>query len=78
MIIVEVWGRPCYEGEGQGRGAGSAVALTAYARIEDRTRALRASYQMRVAKPVELAEFVAVVWSLLKRGTGGQTKQPAG
>jgi PAS domain S-box-containing protein len=41
-----------------------AVALTAYAREEDRMRALRAGYQVHIAKPVNPAEFVAVVASL--------------
>jgi CheY-like chemotaxis protein len=45
-----------------------AVALTAYARTEDRLQALRAGYQMHVPKPVELAELVAVVASLVGRG----------
>jgi CheY-like chemotaxis protein len=44
-----------------------AIALTAYARAEDRLRALRAGYQMHVPKPVELTELVAVVASLIKR-----------
>lgn len=44
-----------------------AVALTAYARGEDRLRALRAGYQMHVAKPIELAELVAIVASLAER-----------
>jgi CheY-like chemotaxis protein/anti-sigma regulatory factor (Ser/Thr protein kinase) len=44
-----------------------AVALTAYARSEDRLRALMAGYQMHVPKPVELAELIAVVASLVKR-----------
>lgn len=44
-----------------------AVALTAYARAEDRLRALRAGYQMHVSKPVELAELVAIVASLGNR-----------
>ena len=44
-----------------------AIALTAYARVEDRLRALRSGYQMHVPKPVELAELVAVVDSLAKR-----------
>jgi CheY-like chemotaxis protein len=44
-----------------------AIALTAYARVEDRLRALRAGYQMHVPKPVELAELVAVADSLVKR-----------
>src|SRR5262249_7784182 len=34
-----------------------AVALTAYARVEDRMRALAAGYQMHVPKPVETAEL---------------------
>ena len=44
-----------------------AIALTAYARTEDRMRALRTGYQMHVAKPVELAELVAVAASLTQR-----------
>jgi CheY-like chemotaxis protein len=44
-----------------------AIALTAYARVEDRLQALRAGYQMHVPKPVELAELVAVVASLATR-----------
>ncbi len=45
-----------------------AIALTAYARTEDRLRALRAGYQMHISKPVELAELVAVVASPVGRG----------
>jgi len=41
-----------------------AVALTALARSEDRTRALRAGFQLHVAKPVDAAELVAVVQNL--------------
>jgi signal transduction histidine kinase/CheY-like chemotaxis protein len=41
-----------------------AIALTAYARVEDRVRALTAGYQHHVAKPVEPTELVAVVRSL--------------
>ncbi len=44
-----------------------AVALTAYARFEDRLKALRAGYEMHVPKPVELSELVTVIWSLLRR-----------
>ena len=36
-----------------------AVALTAFARLEDRTRALLAGFTMHVAKPVEGAGFAA-------------------
>jgi CheY-like chemotaxis protein len=45
-----------------------AIALTAYARTEDRMQALRAGYQMHVPKPVELAELVAIVASIVQRG----------
>ncbi|HEX8748597.1 MAG TPA: PAS domain S-box protein [Pyrinomonadaceae bacterium] len=48
-------------------GSAPAVALTAYARAEDRLRSLRSGYQMHVAKPVELAELIAVVASLAGR-----------
>lgn len=44
-----------------------AAALTAFARWEDRIRALRAGYQTHVAKPVEAAELIAVVASLAGR-----------
>jgi PAS domain S-box-containing protein len=41
-----------------------AVALTALVRSEDRTRALRAGFQLHVGKPVEPDELVAVVRNL--------------
>jgi PAS domain S-box-containing protein len=41
-----------------------AVALTALVRSEDRTRSLRAGFQMHVGKPVEAAELLAVVRNL--------------
>jgi PAS domain S-box-containing protein len=41
-----------------------AVALTALARPEDRTRSLRAGFQLHVAKPVDAEELVAVVRNL--------------
>jgi len=44
-----------------------AVALTAYARSEDRTRALRAGFQVHFAKPIDPAELVAAVSSLAGR-----------
>ncbi|HEY2589684.1 MAG TPA: ATP-binding protein [Tepidisphaeraceae bacterium] len=44
-----------------------AAALTAFARSEDRMRALRAGYQTHVAKPVDAAELAAVVASLAMR-----------
>jgi PAS domain S-box-containing protein len=47
-----------------------AIALTAYARSDDRQRALLAGYQMHVAKPVEPRELIAGIASLLNLGPG--------
>jgi PAS domain S-box-containing protein len=44
-----------------------AVALTAYGRSDDRMRALKAGFQMHVAKPVEPTELVVVITSLIRR-----------
>ncbi|HKU74620.1 MAG TPA: ATP-binding protein [Pyrinomonadaceae bacterium] len=44
-----------------------ALALTAYAKAEDRVRALAGGYQVHLAKPVEPAEFVLVVANLAGR-----------
>ena len=44
-----------------------AVALTAYARSEDRLRAIAAGFQMHVAKPVEPEELITVIASLTGR-----------
>ncbi|HVF43984.1 MAG TPA: PAS domain S-box protein [Pyrinomonadaceae bacterium] len=44
-----------------------AIALTAYARAEDRLRVLRSGYQMHIPKPVEMAELLAVIASLVRR-----------
>jgi signal transduction histidine kinase len=41
-----------------------ALALTAYARVEDRLKVLAAGYQLHVPKPIEPAELVALVGSL--------------
>jgi signal transduction histidine kinase/ActR/RegA family two-component response regulator len=48
---------------GQG-GRVPALALTAYARIDDRLQVLSAGFQMHVPKPIEPAELIAVVASL--------------
>lgn len=47
-----------------------AIALTAYARTEDRMRSLLAGYQAHLSKPVESTELVAMVAAL-----GGRTGQ---
>ena len=44
-----------------------AIALTAYARPEDRAEALRSGFQSHLAKPVEPAELLLVVSSLVGR-----------
>jgi signal transduction histidine kinase/ActR/RegA family two-component response regulator len=44
-----------------------AAALTAFARSEDRTRALRAGFEMHLAKPVDPGELVASVATLVRR-----------
>jgi CheY-like chemotaxis protein len=44
-----------------------AAALTAFATSEDRTKALRAGFQMHLPKPVDLAELVTVVRALTQK-----------
>lgn len=44
-----------------------AAALTAFARSEDRTKALRSGFEMHLAKPVDPGELVASVATLAKR-----------
>jgi PAS domain S-box-containing protein len=47
-----------------------AAALTAYARSEDRARALRTGFEMHLAKPIDPSELVAAVVSLARRRSG--------
>jgi PAS domain S-box-containing protein len=46
-----------------------AIALTAYARTEDRTRAIHSGFNMHLAKPVEPTELIVMVSSLARRAT---------
>ncbi len=46
-----------------------AAALTAYARVEDRMRVLRAGFQIHLPKPIEPAELIAVAANLAGRHT---------
>lgn len=55
----------------------TAIALTAYARAEDRVRALSAGFQAHVAKPVEPMELVTVAASLVS-AFGGMPPTSAG
>jgi signal transduction histidine kinase len=52
-----------------------AIALTAYARTEDRVRALSAGFQMHVAKPIEPAELVATIAAVA--GWSGGAARPS-
>jgi PAS domain S-box-containing protein len=45
-----------------------AAALTAFARSEDRTKALQSGFELHLAKPVDPAELVASVATLVRRG----------
>jgi CheY-like chemotaxis protein len=54
---------------GGGLGRVPAAALTAFARVEDRTRALLAGFQAHVPKPVDANELLVTVASLAGRVT---------
>jgi PAS domain S-box-containing protein len=58
-LIREVRSRKAEQG-----GKIPAVAVTAYARAEDRVRVLAAGFQMHIAKPIAPDELIAVVASL--------------
>lgn len=60
-FIAKLRARPREQG-----GAIPVAALTAYARAEDRRRALHAGFQMHVVKPVEPSELLAVVATLAR------------
>ena len=53
-----------------------AAALTAYARSEDRAKALRSGFEMHLAKPVDPAELIAAVKALSRRRTSPQRDGP--
>jgi PAS domain S-box-containing protein len=46
-----------------------AAALTAYARSEDRAKALKSGFEMHLAKPIDPAELIAAVNALARRRT---------
>ena len=52
------------------------AALTAYARSEDRTKALRAGFQIHLSKPIDPAELVAAVSTLARRPSTSSTALP--
>lgn len=49
-------------------GGTPAIALTAYARSEDRLKAIQAGFQMHAAKPVNVVELLGLVASLVRPG----------
>jgi PAS domain S-box-containing protein len=53
--------------EAESGGRVPAIALTAYARAEDRLRALKSGFQVHLPKPIEPIELVTVVASLAGR-----------
>ena len=59
-LIAQVRSLPANEG-----GRTPAIALTAYARPDDRARVLLAGFQNHLAKPVEPLEILAVVASMI-------------
>jgi signal transduction histidine kinase/CheY-like chemotaxis protein len=58
QFIMDVRSLPAEQG-----GKIPAIALTAFARSEDRTRAMLAGYQVHVSKPIEPSELVATIKS---------------
>jgi PAS domain S-box-containing protein len=55
-----------------------AIAVTAYARPEDRQRSLLAGYHMHLSKPIEARELVAGIASLLRLTGTGQGPSQSG
>jgi len=51
------------------RGRIPAIAVTACARAEDRSKALEAGYQLHLAKPLDASKLVAMIASLVERPT---------
>jgi len=44
-----------------------AAALTAFARPEDRTKALQSGFELHLAKPIDPGELIAAVRTLVRR-----------
>ena len=64
---------------GYGPAALPAIALTAFARAEDKDRALQAGYQVHLTKPVNTERLIEVAARLVNEARGdrnGQAAQP--
>jgi len=59
QLIQAIRARPAEKG-----GQTPAIALTAYARDEERVRALRAGFQMHISKPISNTELISAIASL--------------
>ena len=53
-----------------------ALAVTAYARDEDRQKALRTGFQNHVSKPIDPKKFIEAVLKLYERAKGGVAAEP--
>jgi PAS domain S-box-containing protein len=62
QLIREIRALPAADGSGI-----PAIALTAFARSEDRKRAMRSGYQVHVSKPIESQELIVTIASLMAR-----------
>src|SRR6266542_1337368 len=71
-LLRRIRHRPPEEG-----GLTPAIAVSAYAREEDRIRSLSAGFQMHLPKPFEPLELKAAVRRLARRGSGVETSVPA-
>ncbi|HKX30281.1 MAG TPA: hybrid sensor histidine kinase/response regulator [Blastocatellia bacterium] len=67
--------RQAREREAKRGGRLPAVALTAYARSDDRVGAISAGFDSHVPKPVEFAELAAVIASLVERSGRNETSR---
>lgn len=63
---------------GSSAGKLAAIALTAYAKVEDRIRTISAGYQAHVAKPVDPIELVTIVGSLARRDSLNESDEKEG
>jgi PAS domain S-box-containing protein len=81
LADVEMPGGDGYDLLRRAREAGHgmpAIAVTAHSSAADRVRVLTAGFRQHVPKPVEAAELLLVVASVVPRGVGASEAAPAG
>jgi CheY-like chemotaxis protein len=54
-----------------------AAALTAYARSDDRVKALRAGFQIHLAKPIDPTELITAIAAMVKRFLPEAAEEPS-